>query len=437
MKKGRHIPTLASSIVPLLMKIAKYIGDLIFDYECVVIPEFGGFISTEKSAVINKVTNQFIPPSKDIIFNVHLKANDGLLVNYVAQHEGISFEKAKIKVDRFSLLCRKAVDDGERINFNNIGYIFRDEQENIVFIQDKTVNFNADAFGLSSFVSPAIKRTNSEEKIKEVFSKKVKKDDKRNPRNISGKRKDRRAPSEAGIIERSPTSGKLIVKRSLVFVLLILFAFSAYYGVNNRHEMLNYWDNNKAKIPLLYNNPNDYLVANAGNLPLEKVDVNQASWVSSLFDFNKKDAVYKMATYKPADNSILEDLPTENKNAEIVEEVVDDEVVVVETVNKEPSQDAIIEPEIESVTVKETVSKVSIVKQNRIFIIAGSFKSKANAEKLVVSLKNDGYDAAVADTNSSGMFRVAYMSFGTISEAKSSLIAVRRESNPNAWILKK
>ena len=419
------------------MKIAKYIGDLIFDYECVVIPEFGGFISTEKSAVINKVTNQFIPPSKDIIFNVHLKANDGLLVNYVAQHEGISFEKAKIKVDRFSLLCRKSLDDGERIKFNNIGYIFRDEQENIVFIQDKTVNFNADAFGLSSFVSPAIKRTNSEEKIKEVFSKKVKTDDKKNSRNISGKRKDRRVPSEAGIIERTPRSGKLIVKRSLVFVLLILFAFSAYYGISNRHEMLNYWDNNKAKIPLLYNNPNDYLEANEGNLPLEKVDVNQASWVSSLFDFNKKDAVYKMATYKPSDNSILEDLPVENKNIETVEETVVNEVVVVETVNKEPSQNVVTEPEIESVTVKETVSKVSIVKQNRIFIIAGSFKSKVNAEKLVASLKNDGYDAAVADTNSSGMFRVAYSSFGTMNEAKSSLVAVRRESNPNAWILKK
>jgi len=109
------------------MKIAKYIGDLIYDYECVVIPGLGGFISSEKSAVVNPLTNQFSPPSKDVHFNVHLKANDGLLVNYVARNEGVSFKEAKQRIDKFVHLCHNALKEGKRINFSKIGYIFLDD----------------------------------------------------------------------------------------------------------------------------------------------------------------------------------------------------------------------------------------------------------------------------------------------------------------------
>ncbi len=417
------------------MKIAKYIGDLIYDYECVVIPGLGGFISTAKSAEVNQVTNQFTPPYKDVHFNIHLKANDGLLVNYVARNEEISFKSAKHKVDKFALLCHNALKEGKRINFSKIGYIFQDDQENIVFKQDKSINYNADAFGLSSFVSPAIRRPNSEEKIKDVFSKKNSSEgnQKGKERNSSTKRKDKRSYSKAGKSHKmTARSRPSTIKRQLLFVFIILFAYGTYYTINHRHAMLYYWDRHQAKIPLLYSNPNDYLVANAGILPLDKLNISQFSWVSGLLNFSNNIA-------NDDDYSNSKDITAEKQTVELTDEVKLNEVIVEQKDDVISSSETItiVEPEVEVIVVNEKVAPAKSLSLNRFFIIAGSFKSKNNADKLVVSLKKQGYNAAVADTNANGMFRVAYMGFGNRAEAEHELIAVRRESNSQAWILKK
>jgi hypothetical protein len=76
------------------MNLANYINDLLYRYNCVIIPDFGGFVTNKISAKMNKTSNTFYPPSKQITFNSHLKVNDGLLANYIALSENISFEKA-------------------------------------------------------------------------------------------------------------------------------------------------------------------------------------------------------------------------------------------------------------------------------------------------------------------------------------------------------
>ena len=82
----------------VIMTVAKYINDLLYRYDCVIVPNFGGFISNRIGAKVNRVSHHFYPPTKQIAFNVHLKQNDGLLVNYIASVENISFEKAIAKI---------------------------------------------------------------------------------------------------------------------------------------------------------------------------------------------------------------------------------------------------------------------------------------------------------------------------------------------------
>jgi len=432
------------------MKISKYIGDLIYDYECVVIPGLGGFISTEKSATVNPLTNQFSPPSKDVHFNIHLKANDGLLINYVARNEEISFKIAKQRVDKFVLSCHKALKEGKRINFSKIGYIYYDNQQNVVFKQDKTINYNADAFGLNSFVSPAIRRPNTEEKIKEAFTKKT---NKSSQVVDSKKKKDRRVSSEAsGLVMTARKGRPSKVKQQLAFVFVILFVMASYYGINRRHAMMYYWDAYKVYVPLLYNSPNDYLAANAGILPLEKISVSQAGWLSGIFDFNKNTSEQKekSTTQVVEDTSELDDNVidlTENNNKPI-EEIdlkVSGDINTDEPIDFEDEKhDYYINPnssESDSkVDTKEIIKKVESVMpiiSNKIFIIAGSFKSERNALNLVSSLKRQGYEALIADTNTYGMYRVALMSFKNMLEAEQRLVAVKNDYNTQAWILRK
>ena len=75
------------------MTLSKYISDLLYRYECVIVPNFGGFVTNEISAKVNHFTHTFYAPSKQLTFNSHLQNNDGLLANYVASTENISLLK--------------------------------------------------------------------------------------------------------------------------------------------------------------------------------------------------------------------------------------------------------------------------------------------------------------------------------------------------------
>lgn len=77
------------------MKIAHYIADLLFEHECVVIPGLGGFITKDHPASIHPLKHQFKPPSREIVFNPHLRTNDGLLLSLIAQSENLSYQDAK------------------------------------------------------------------------------------------------------------------------------------------------------------------------------------------------------------------------------------------------------------------------------------------------------------------------------------------------------
>ena len=88
------------------MNLANYISDLLYRYECVIVPKFGGFVTNNKSARIDGSNHTIFPPYKQITFNAHLTNNDGLLANYIASVDHISYECAvnyiKFEIDAWN-----------------------------------------------------------------------------------------------------------------------------------------------------------------------------------------------------------------------------------------------------------------------------------------------------------------------------------------------
>ena len=76
------------------MMIANYIYDLLYRYECVIVPEFGAFLTQKHSAFIDKSSNIMLAPRKEISFNEQLKQNDGLLANHIQLIDKCSYEEA-------------------------------------------------------------------------------------------------------------------------------------------------------------------------------------------------------------------------------------------------------------------------------------------------------------------------------------------------------
>ena len=105
------------------MQLETYISDLLYRYECVVIPDFGAFLTQAVSAKINTETNTFYPPNKIVSFNEQLKKNDGLLASYIADVEKIPYESAVKKIDKRTRELKSYLAQGETIVLNNIGEI--------------------------------------------------------------------------------------------------------------------------------------------------------------------------------------------------------------------------------------------------------------------------------------------------------------------------
>jgi hypothetical protein len=150
------------------MQLETYISDLLYRYECVIIPEFGAFLTQRESAKIDDSTNAFYPPKKVLSFNEQIQKNDGLLVHYIADVEKIPFENALIKIQKRIKSLKSYLIQGETLTFDNIGDIRLSEDGKIQFEPSYHLNYLTDSFGLSHFVSPEVTREVLKEKVETI-----------------------------------------------------------------------------------------------------------------------------------------------------------------------------------------------------------------------------------------------------------------------------
>ncbi len=141
---------------------AKYISELLYRYECVIIPGFGAFLTKRQPASIQEFTHAFFPPQKLISFNSQLQNNDGLLANYIAQAENISYTDAVAKIQRYVLSLHNKIDQGKHVVLEGIGSFYSSTENTLQFEPSQEVNYLTEAFGLSSFISPSILREKQE-----------------------------------------------------------------------------------------------------------------------------------------------------------------------------------------------------------------------------------------------------------------------------------
>jgi nucleoid DNA-binding protein len=132
------------------MDISKHIHTLVKFHECVIIPDFGGFISNYKPAVYNPASHSFSPPSKEIVFNKKITKNDGLLINYLVESENISYNEAHRVVVSFVENTQKKLNKGQTIEWEELGSLKLDRTGSLEFTPSKNIEL-IEAYGLKEF----------------------------------------------------------------------------------------------------------------------------------------------------------------------------------------------------------------------------------------------------------------------------------------------
>ena len=129
------------------MQLSKAITSLLYQHDCVTIPDFGSFIVKKSSAKYVESENKFYPPGRYISFNPIIKSNDGLLANYISSKKSISYNEALRKIDLKVVKWKKILSQ-DTLYIQGIGEFILNDSGNLVFSADKNSNFSKENFGL-------------------------------------------------------------------------------------------------------------------------------------------------------------------------------------------------------------------------------------------------------------------------------------------------
>lgn len=153
------------------MNISSHIQDLLYRYECVVLPGFGAFLSQKQSAYIDENSQEFYPPNKVISFNRQLIKNDGLLANYIAEVEAVKYTTASNMIQEFVYDLENSLQNDAKAELANIGKFYLDAEDKLQFEPFSEINFLTQSFGLSSYKAVPVQREVYKKQVEELEEK--------------------------------------------------------------------------------------------------------------------------------------------------------------------------------------------------------------------------------------------------------------------------
>ena len=126
------------------------IVQLIIQHDCVIIPEFGGFVTKAIPSKIDYDKGIMSPPSKQLLFNIQLLNNDGLLTTEISNVNNISYADASNEIVHKVGEFNAALKEGKKITIQKVGSFQRNQEGLLVFEQDRFFNFLMSSYGLGS-----------------------------------------------------------------------------------------------------------------------------------------------------------------------------------------------------------------------------------------------------------------------------------------------
>ncbi len=356
-----------------MQKVDKHISELLFEHDCVIVPEFGGFVANYASAKIHPVQHSFTPPSKNIVFNKNLNNNDGLLANHIASTEKTTYPEALQYIHHFVSTTNEQLKKGAKVKIEEVGTLHLDVERNIQF-EPSTTNYLLEAFGLSQFQSPAIKRDNIGKRIEKEFT-------------------DRGAiPLE---------KKKINVKRyaTLAVALPLIFAM---VWIPLKTDLLK---------NINYSNINPF-----ASKEIAKYKAKDKSSVKELTaeDFSATPLINENDTSKYISLYLTE------KSAQPITANMVDNTTVVDAVKPDTTK-----------VVNNVLSNLDF----KFHIVTGCFQIESNAKNFVADLQSKNINATIIGQNNNGLYVVSCGDYATRREAINELAQIKK-AQPNAWLYK-
>lgn len=106
--------------------LIRHIEVLLLEHDCVIVPDFGGFIATRQPAHYVFAEQHFTPPVRVITFNKDLKDNDGLLAQLYMQSFDATYPQAMLQLEKDINALIVALDTTCSVQMGALGNLVKD-----------------------------------------------------------------------------------------------------------------------------------------------------------------------------------------------------------------------------------------------------------------------------------------------------------------------
>ena len=134
-----------------MLRIVGHIEHLLSVHDCVIVPDFGGFVVQTLPVRYDAGMHRFEPMRKDIVFNETLQYNDGLLIEAYMQAEKTDYRTARQLMHEDVALLRAGLQRDGVLKLENIGSFSMGEEGQLIFQADEAGWLNAPMLGLEDF----------------------------------------------------------------------------------------------------------------------------------------------------------------------------------------------------------------------------------------------------------------------------------------------
>lgn len=133
-----------------MASVNDYLKKLLYQYDCVIVPELGAFLTNYQSASFTESSGLFLPPRKRVAFNEALRLDDGILANYIMLHEPVTRDGAQRHISQFVSELRQQVTATGRFEVDGIGTFTGNDEGKLQFDPSLRHNFFGEAYGMSA-----------------------------------------------------------------------------------------------------------------------------------------------------------------------------------------------------------------------------------------------------------------------------------------------
>ncbi|MEZ0606976.1 SPOR domain-containing protein [Fibrella sp. WM1] len=395
--------------------ISDYLKKLLYQYDCLVVPALGAFLTHNVSASYNETTGQFLPPRRKVAFNEALRLDDGILVNYIVLHENCSREEALQAISQFVTDLKQQTREAGSFVIEGLGMFSLNSENNLQFDPELRHNFLGNAYGFQplmltrQMVHPAVPVLEKPVVVKSLPT-------------MALTVVSQPTQQEVGEVLPMPITSQRTQptwRWAAAAIMVGTLGFISYFSVIKPNESLQSSLNpgNLFRLP---------------NISTEKTTL-PASDAATPAPTVATPAIAPVANAVPAESAptTLASTPAAN------ESVTKSALALVEAVSSSRKAAAKAAEKVVAKKPAAVVTAEPAAPQAPFTVIAGSFASRSNAIRFQKMLKRAGYEQAyILPGRTKGLIKVAAVGTEAYDDAKANLDSLNALTGITPWILR-